>query len=96
MSSEPPQNDNLDHAAILLKAGLRPFEPRRGLRNAHLQTIIGNYLRRPPFRGETVAEAVEVDGADGSRVMCHCNWQPEPGRAERLTVILVHGLEGSS
>lgn len=96
MSPEPPQNDNLDHAAILLKAGLRPFEPRRWLRNAHLQTIVGNYLKRPAFRGETVTEAVEVDPADGSRVMCHCNWQPEPERARRLTVILVHGLEGSS
>ena len=96
MSPEPPQNDSLDHAAILLKAGLRPFEPRRGLRNAHLQTIIGNYLRRPPFHGETVAEEVEVDPNDGSRVICHSNWQPQPERAQRLTVILVHGLEGSS
>ena len=33
---------------------------------------------------------------DGSRVKCFCNWQPEPVRARRLTVILVHGLEGSS
>jgi uncharacterized protein len=96
VSPKPPQSDNLDHSAILLKAGLRPFEPRRGLRNPHLQTIIGNYLRRPPFRGETSTDAVEVDPSDGSRVMCHCNWQPEPARAERLTVILVHGLEGSS
>ena len=96
MSFELPQNDIIDHAAILLKAGLRPFEPRRGLRNPHLQTIIGNYLRRPPFQGETVAEEVEVDSADGSRVMCHCNWQPENDRPQRLTVILLHGLEGSS
>jgi uncharacterized protein len=96
VSPEPPPNDILDHAAILLKAGLRPFEPRRGLLNAHLQTIIGNYLKRPAFRGDTVAEVVEVDSADGSRVMCHCNWQPEPERAQRLAVILVHGLEGSS
>jgi predicted alpha/beta-fold hydrolase len=96
VSPEPPQNDNLDQAAILLKAGLRPFEPRRGLRNPHLQTIIGNYLRRPAFCGETLADAVEVDPADRSGVMCHCNWQPEPARSQRLTVILVHGLEGSS
>lgn len=96
MIPESPQNDKLDHAAILLKAGLRPFVPRRGLRNAHLQTIVGNYLRRPPFLGQTVAEAVEVDATDGSRVMCHSNWQPEKERAQRLTVILVHGLEGSS
>ena len=37
-----------------------------------------------------------MDPADGSRVLCHCHWQPEPVRAERLTVVLVHGLEGSS
>jgi predicted alpha/beta-fold hydrolase len=29
-------------------------------------------------------------------VLCHCHWQPEAVRAERLTVVLVHGLEGSS
>ena len=28
--------------------------------------------------------------------MCYCDWQPEQERATRLTVILVHGLEGSS
>jgi len=96
VSHRPPQNDNLDPETVLLKAGLRPFQPRRGLGNPHLQTIIGNYLRRPAFRGDTVAETVEVDPNDGSRVMCHCNWQPELQRAQRLTVILVHGLEGSS
>jgi hypothetical protein len=29
-------------------------------------------------------------------VLCHCHWQPEPERSTRLTVVLVHGLEGSS
>lgn len=43
-----------------------------------------------------MAEAIVVDPGDGSRVMCHCNWQPEADRYRRLTVILVHGLEGSS
>ena len=80
----------------MLKAGLRPFEPRRGLRNGHLQTIVGNYLPRPPFHSNAVAEAVEVDPKDGSRVVCFCDWQPQQVRSERLSVILVHGLEGSS
>jgi hypothetical protein len=31
-----------------------------------------------------------------TRVVCHCHWQPEDVRSERLTVILIHGLEGSS
>ncbi|HUN83099.1 MAG TPA: alpha/beta fold hydrolase [Terracidiphilus sp.] len=77
-------------------ADLRPFSPRRGLSNGHLQTIVGNYLPRPAFRLLATEETVEVDPADGSRVLCHCHWQPEPERAARLTVVLVHGLEGSS
>jgi len=72
------------------------FEPRRGLSNGHLQTIAGNFLPRPAFRLAALSETVEVDPADGSRVLCHCHWQPEPDRARRLTVVLVHGLEGSS
>jgi predicted alpha/beta-fold hydrolase len=73
-----------------------PFAPRWGLASGHLQTIIGNFLPRPAFRLAAVSETVEVDPADGSRVLCHCHWQPEPARAKRLTVVLVHGLEGSS
>ncbi len=75
---------------------LHSFEPRRGLMNAHLQTLIGNYLPRPAFRLESQAEIVEVDSTDGSRVLCHCSWQQESVRAKRLSVVLVHGLEGSS
>ncbi len=96
MSLQSPQNEIHANAAAMLKAGLRPFEPRKGLRNGHLQTIFGNYLPRPPFLCPSVSELVEVDSADGSRVKCFCNWQPESVRATRLTVILVHGLEGSS
>jgi hypothetical protein len=86
-------NLNCDQGAL---AGLPPFEPRWGLRNAHLQTIIGNFLPRPPFPLHSVEETVEVDPNDGSRVLCHCDFQPGPECAEQLTVLLVHGLEGSS
>lgn len=84
-----------------LEAGVRTqwltdFKPRRGLRNGHLQTIVGNFLPRPEFQLPTEEEAVEVDAEDGSRVLCHCHWQAEQVRASRLTVVLVHGLEGSS
>jgi uncharacterized protein len=75
---------------------LTSFEPHRWLSNGHLQTIVGNFLRRPPIAFPVSAETVEVDPADSSRVLCHCHWQPESVRAERLTVVLVHGLEGSS
>jgi uncharacterized protein len=75
---------------------LTEFVPRRGLSNGHLQTIVGNFLPRPPLQTESTAEQVEVDPLDGSRVLCHCHWQPQQDRTNRLTLILVHGLEGSS
>ena len=95
MIPRTPSHLEVSNAATVL-AGLRPYAPRRGLSNGHLQTIVGNYLPRPAFRLLSVSETVEVDPADRSRVLCHCDWQPEPERSERLTVILVHGLEGSS
>jgi hypothetical protein len=77
-------------------AWLLPFVPRRGLRNAHLQTIVGNFLPRPALALPLLSETVEVDPTDGSRVLCDGHWQPEAVRAARLTLVLVHGLEGSS
>ncbi|MFP5236992.1 MAG: YheT family hydrolase [Acidobacteriota bacterium] len=75
---------------------LTEFLPRRGMRNGHVQTLVGNYLPRPPFRVPAIPEEVEVDSDDGSRVLCHSHWHPGPHTGNRLTVVLVHGLEGSS
>jgi uncharacterized protein len=96
VSPDPRNCKELDTPSAGFPEWLTHFQPRRGLSNGHLQTIVGNYLPRPPFRVDGVAEAVEVDPADGSRVLCHCHWQAEPERSSRLTVVLVHGLEGSS
>jgi predicted alpha/beta-fold hydrolase len=73
-----------------------PFQPLPWLRGGHAQTLAGNYWRRKPFALPVEPEAIEVDPLDGSRVLCHCHWQLEPVRAVRLTILLVHGLEGSS
>ena len=89
-----PENKVVGDAPSALPEWLSPFVPRRALTNGHVQTIVGNFLPRPAFRLSSVAETVEVDSADGSRVLCHCHWQPDPAR--RLTLVLVHGLEGSS
>lgn len=70
------------------------FVPRRGLRNPHAQTLAGNFLPRtsalpaPEERFFQVEEDVEV--------RCVCHWQPDDRRHQALTVIIVHGLEGSS
>ena len=66
--------------------------PRRGLRGGHVQTLASFFLARrfhlPPAEGRLI----EVE--PGVRVLCHCHWQQE--RETPLTVIIVHGLEGSS
>lgn len=69
-----------------------PFVPRRGLRGGHLQTLAGNFLKRenrlPPPEERLFQVEPEV------QVLCHCHWQHE--RERTLTLMIVHGLEGSS
>ncbi|KAA6458345.1 alpha/beta fold hydrolase [Acidobacteria bacterium AB60] len=61
-----------------------------------MQTIVGNFLPRPALQLTAETEAVLVDPADGSRVLCHSHWQRDPAAEGCLTLVLVHGLEGSS
>jgi hypothetical protein len=77
-----------------------PFHPRPWLANGHLQTIVGNFIPRIDSLPPSTAELVEVAPAThtqiSSQVLCHCHWQPAEVRRQRLTVIILHGLEGSS
>jgi len=79
---------------------LAEFTPRRLLRNGHLQTLAGNFLRRKLALPEPEPLLVEVEGLIGgsgpTSVLCHCHWQPPVVRRERLTIVIIHGLEGSS
>jgi uncharacterized protein len=79
---------------------MRPFVPRRFLSNGHLQTIVGIFLPRNYSLPEPESQLIEVEKATSARgasfVLCHCHWQPAEVRTERLTMIIVHGLEGSS
>jgi uncharacterized protein len=79
---------------------LTEFVPRRWLSNGHLQTLAGNFLPRRLRLPEPESLLVEVEGPVAgygpSHVLCHCHWQPREVRRQRLTLILVHGLEGSS
>jgi predicted alpha/beta-fold hydrolase len=76
------------------------FKPRRFLSNGHLQTIFGNFLPRKDRLPAPVSQLVEVSPAVGSQIatqiLCECHWQPLPERPSRPTVLLLHGLEGSS
>ncbi len=69
-----------------------PFRPRRPFVGGHAQTIAGNFLPRqnllPPAEQRLFRVEPEV------QVLCHCHWQPE--RDGAMTLVVVHGLEGSS
>jgi len=69
-----------------------PFVPRRFLRNRHAMTLAGNFL--PRKNGLPVPEEQLFQVEEDVEVLCHCHWQAEPDRA--TTLIIVHGLEGSS
>jgi predicted alpha/beta-fold hydrolase len=69
-----------------------PFVPRRYLRNRHAMTLAGNFL--PRKNGLPPPEECLLTVAEEAQVLCHCHWQPEP--EQRATIIIVHGLEGSS
>lgn len=96
MTPEISEDAIIGNSAVSVPDWLTAFKPRRGLSNGHLQTIVGNFLPRPAFSLPCETESVEVDSSDGSRVLCVSHWQPEAERSSRLTVVLVHGLEGSS
>jgi hypothetical protein len=68
------------------------FVPRRFLRGGNAQTIAGNFMKRSNGLPEPEECLFQVE--QGVQILCHCHWQPE--RQKRLTMMIVHGLEGSS
>jgi uncharacterized protein len=99
MSTKPTRTSPIVEP-LVPAAWLSDFTPRRFLRNGHLQTLAGNFLPRRWSLPEPESLLVEVEGPiagyGATRVLCHCHWQPAEVRRDRLTVVIVHGLEGSS
>jgi uncharacterized protein len=70
-----------------------PFRSRRWFGGGHIQTL-GSFLL-PRSIDLPSAEELLVEVAPGIKVRCWCRWQKE-NPAEALTLIVVHGLEGST
>jgi predicted alpha/beta-fold hydrolase len=68
------------------------FVPRRGLSGGHQQTLANFFLPRRVALPPAESRLIEVEA--GVKILAHCHWQTD--RENTLTVILVHGLEGSS
>ncbi|MGA8215616.1 MAG: alpha/beta fold hydrolase [Candidatus Sulfotelmatobacter sp.] len=67
------------------------FRPQPWFRGGHVQTLAAFFLpRRIDLPG---AEQRLIEVEPGIPVLCHCHWQKD---RKVLTLIVVHGLEGSS
>lgn len=55
-------------------------------------TLAGNFLPRKSLLPEAEQQLFQVE--EDIQVLCHCHWQAEPAGCP--TVLIVHGLEGSS
>lgn len=69
-----------------------PFVPRRPFLGGHAQTIAGNFLPRRNAMPPPEERLFDVE--PGMQILCHCHWQAE--RRSAVTLIIVHGLEGST
>jgi uncharacterized protein len=72
---------------------VKEFVPLTLLRNPHLMTLAAAFWpRKFSALGPSVPRLFEVE--PGSQVLGHCHWQESP--RQHPTLIVVHGLEGSS
>ncbi len=72
---------------------MREFEVHPWLQNPHLTTLASGYWPRNLSRLPGATERLfEVE--PGTRLLAKCHWQAQPHR--HATLVLVHGLEGSS
>jgi predicted alpha/beta-fold hydrolase len=95
-TGRPRDGVAVDLEAVGRALGEKPFRPHRRFASGHAQTVARHFW---PRRRELTREAAgdeerlfEVE--PGVRVLVHCRWQPR--RLNAPTVLLVHGLEGSS
>jgi uncharacterized protein len=72
---------------------VKDFVPHKALRNPHLMTIAAHLWRRR-FPDLPAGEERLFATEPGTRVRSVCNWQKSP--REHPTIVLLHGLEGSS
>jgi predicted alpha/beta-fold hydrolase len=72
----------------------RPFEPHSVFRGGHAQTL-ASFAWPRRFRLRTPGDEKRLfEVAPNTRVLAHCRWHANP--AEHPTVVLWHGIEGSS
>ncbi|HEV2862600.1 MAG TPA: alpha/beta fold hydrolase [Pyrinomonadaceae bacterium] len=90
-----PLDPRLERAARAVRA--KPFEPHPLFRGGHAQTIAASQhpVRLRDLRTDrALYEQRYVEVEPDTRVLVECRWQPR--RREAPTLLVMHGLEGST
>ncbi|HEX8564564.1 MAG TPA: alpha/beta fold hydrolase [Pyrinomonadaceae bacterium] len=98
LKGNPPISIPVDLSLVERQLKAKPFRPHPLLRNNHAQTILAYlYPRRAQLNSELKNDEERLfEVAPGVRLLAHCRWQTREKRRKTPTLILVHGLEGSS
>jgi predicted alpha/beta-fold hydrolase len=97
MQTPEKVSKKIDLSAVEKKLKAKPFRPHPLFKNNHAQTIVGNlYPRRSKLNSEFSRDEKRLfEVAPGARLLVYCRWQSGERRLSP-TLLLVHGLEGSS
>ena len=87
-----PGEDALSPGKGAVSVPSTPFQPRRGLHGPHRQTLASQFFIRRIQLPSAEKRLLQVEPE--VQVLCRCHWQQE--RRQALTLLIVHGLEGSS
>src|SRR6266446_2983632 len=71
-----------------------PFIPHKLFRGGHTQTMAAYFWPRPYRLNSLTDEERLFEVEPGAQVLAHCRWQSE--RTRRPTVVIWHGIEGST
>ena len=74
--------------------GKNPFRPHKLFRGGHAQTLAAYFWPRPYRLNLPADEERLFEVEAGTRVLSHCRWQAE--RTARPTIVIWHGIEGST
>jgi predicted alpha/beta-fold hydrolase len=72
---------------------MHPYSPPLWLRGSHRMTLY-TWAKRRSFPALPAADTRVFEISPVTRVLAHCHWQPN--RTAHPTVLVLHGLEGSS
>lgn len=89
-----PASPNKNLQKIFSQVQRKPFIPHPRYKQPHLMTLAGHFWPRDKFIPENIIEERIFQTDLEAKVLAHCHWQPN--RKSAATLVMAHGLEGSS